>query len=129
MKVLWFKYGSRPLITSYFAARGVFWLTCGLNMGVVLRRFLISQLAERAGVPTGVINVVTSSRANGAVIGETLCASTLVQKISFTGSTVVGKVRKVCHISRILNFNRQMSHEKQDGLWLYRQDDAQQTQT
>ena len=50
-----------------------------------------AQLAEKAGIPAGVINVVTASRARAAEVGLTLCESPLVQKMSFTGSTATGK--------------------------------------
>ncbi|WP_419689987.1 NADP-dependent succinate-semialdehyde dehydrogenase [Burkholderia theae] len=46
-------------------------------------------LAERAGVPKGVISCVTGAAAE---IGETLTASPIVRKVSFTGSTEIGKV-------------------------------------
>ncbi|KAK9693981.1 Aldehyde dehydrogenase family [Popillia japonica] len=52
----------------------------------------VIQLAEDAGVPKGVINVVTCDRANAAQIGKALCESRLIAGISFTGSTVVGKI-------------------------------------
>ena len=45
--------------------------------------------AERAGVPKGVFNVVTGSAAD---IGGELTSNPTVRKISFTGSTAVGKV-------------------------------------
>jgi succinate-semialdehyde dehydrogenase / glutarate-semialdehyde dehydrogenase len=47
-------------------------------------------LAEQAGFPKGVINIVTTSKP--AAVGTTLCQSPLVRKISFTGSTKVGKM-------------------------------------
>lgn len=50
------------------------------------------ELAEQAGIPKGVINVVTSSRSNAAQIGKFLCESPKVAGISFTGSTAVGKL-------------------------------------
>ncbi|WP_432258380.1 NADP-dependent succinate-semialdehyde dehydrogenase [Cupriavidus sp. TMH.W2] len=46
-------------------------------------------LAERAGVPKGVISCVTGSAAE---IGEELTTSPIVRKVSFTGSTEVGKM-------------------------------------
>ncbi|WP_333993209.1 NADP-dependent succinate-semialdehyde dehydrogenase [Burkholderia orbicola] len=46
-------------------------------------------LAERAGVPKGVISCVTGAAAE---IGETLTTSPIVRKVSFTGSTEIGKV-------------------------------------
>ena len=48
-------------------------------------------LAERAGVPKGVVNVV-GALDNTPEIGQTLCTSDTVRKISFTGSTRVGKL-------------------------------------
>ena len=46
------------------------------------------QLAEQAGIPKGVINVVTG---DSKAIGETWLADTRVRKLTFTGSTEVGK--------------------------------------
>jgi len=48
-------------------------------------------LAERAGVPPGVLNVVTGDRHAAADIGAELTANPIVAKLSFTGSTAVGK--------------------------------------
>ncbi|WP_159653870.1 NAD-dependent succinate-semialdehyde dehydrogenase [Vibrio atypicus] len=50
----------------------------------------MAALAEQAGIPKGVINVVTTSRP--AEIGDVLCQHPLVRKVSFTGSTPVGKL-------------------------------------
>ncbi|CAG9787782.1 unnamed protein product [Diatraea saccharalis] len=50
------------------------------------------SLAEQAGVPKGVINVITSSRKNVNTVGKVLCEHEKVGCISFTGSTVVGKI-------------------------------------
>lgn len=47
--------------------------------------FLVA-LAEEAGIPSGVVNVVTSSRDNAASVGRRLCHSPEVAGISFTGS-------------------------------------------
>ncbi|MCH4562119.1 NAD-dependent succinate-semialdehyde dehydrogenase [Halomonas sp. EGI 63088] len=49
----------------------------------------LAELAERAGVPKGVLNVVTGS---ARVVGEELTSNPRVRKLSFTGSTEVGKV-------------------------------------
>jgi succinate-semialdehyde dehydrogenase/glutarate-semialdehyde dehydrogenase len=49
----------------------------------------LAELGERAGIPKGVFNVVTGSAAE---IGDELTANPLVRKLSFTGSTQVGKV-------------------------------------
>src|ERR1700742_3479307 len=51
----------------------------------------LAVLADRAGIPPGVVNFVTS-RENTPAVGEALCTSSLVRKISFTGSTPVGKL-------------------------------------
>ncbi|TDZ16370.1 Succinate-semialdehyde dehydrogenase [NADP(+)] GabD [Colletotrichum orbiculare MAFF 240422] len=51
----------------------------------------VVHLGERAGIPKGVINVVTALR-NTAEIGAAICTSDTVRKISFTGSTRVGKL-------------------------------------
>ena len=48
----------------------------------------LAELARRAGIPDGVLNVVTGPP---APIGEELTENPLVRKISFTGSTAVGK--------------------------------------
>lgn len=51
----------------------------------------LAVLGERAGVPKGVLNVVTALN-NTPAIGLALCESDVVKKISFTGSTRVGKL-------------------------------------
>ncbi|MEQ2172458.1 Succinate-semialdehyde dehydrogenase, mitochondrial, partial [Goodea atripinnis] len=50
------------------------------------------QLAEQAGIPPGVVNVVPCSREKTPSVGQVLCTDPLVAKISFTGSTATGKV-------------------------------------
>lgn len=50
----------------------------------------VAKLAEEAGIPKGVVNVVTSNKA--APIGELFCKSPDIQGISFTGSTEVGRI-------------------------------------
>ncbi|KAL4988499.1 aldehyde dehydrogenase family-domain-containing protein [Aspergillus falconensis] len=52
---------------------------------------VLALLAERAGVPDGVLNVVTALE-NTPALGLALCESDIVKKISFTGSTRVGKL-------------------------------------
>jgi len=49
----------------------------------------LAELAERAGVPKGVLSVVTGSA--GAIGGE-ITSNPIVRKLSFTGSTEVGKI-------------------------------------
>ena len=48
----------------------------------------LAELAQRAGLPPGVLNVVTG---DAATIGVVLTSHHLVRKVSFTGSTAVGK--------------------------------------
>ena len=48
----------------------------------------LAELAQRAGLPPGVLNVVTG---DAATIGSVLTSHPRVRKVSFTGSTAVGK--------------------------------------
>ncbi|MHB1373327.1 MAG: NADP-dependent succinate-semialdehyde dehydrogenase [Thauera sp.] len=50
----------------------------------------LAELGERAGLPRGVLNIVTTNRA--AEVGGELTANPVVRKLSFTGSTEVGKL-------------------------------------
>ncbi|KAH9868302.1 hypothetical protein J1614_007374 [Plenodomus biglobosus] len=51
----------------------------------------LAELAHRAGIPKGVVNFVTAMK-NTPEVGETLTTSKTVKKVSFTGSTGVGKL-------------------------------------
>jgi succinate-semialdehyde dehydrogenase/glutarate-semialdehyde dehydrogenase len=51
-----------------------------------------AELAIRAGIPAGVINLVTADSANSVAVGKVFCASDVVRHISFTGSTEVGRI-------------------------------------
>lgn len=55
-----------------------------------LSALAMAVLGERAGIPKGVFSVIPSS--NASAIGKELCANTKVAKITFTGSTRVGKI-------------------------------------
>ncbi len=55
-----------------------------------LSALALAVLSERAGIPRGIFNVVTSSDAE--MVGQSFCANELVAKISFTGSTNVGRI-------------------------------------
>ncbi|MDI6748949.1 MAG: NAD-dependent succinate-semialdehyde dehydrogenase [Pseudomonadota bacterium] len=57
-----------------------------------LTALALAVLAERAGFPAGVFNIVTGSAQNAAVIGGELTANPTVRKLSFTGSTEVGRL-------------------------------------
>ncbi len=50
------------------------------------------ELAIRAGIPAGVINMITADADNSIAVGKVLCASDVVRHISFTGSTEVGRI-------------------------------------
>lgn len=56
-----------------------------------LTALALAVLAEEAGVPAGVLNIVTASRANAAAVVEAWLADARVRKLSFTGSTPVGQ--------------------------------------
>lgn len=55
-----------------------------------LSALALAELADQAGIPPGVLNVVTSKDAN--MVGEEFTSNPKVKKISFTGSTRVGKL-------------------------------------
>ena len=55
-----------------------------------LSALALAELADRAGFPAGIFNVITSNQA--AEVGQEMTANPLVRKISFTGSTAVGKI-------------------------------------
>ncbi|KAG5188879.1 succinate-semialdehyde dehydrogenase [NADP+] GabD [Tribonema minus] len=57
-----------------------------------LTALALAALAEQAGFPPGVINIVTTPRAEVASVGEAMCTHPDVAKVSFTGSTAVGKI-------------------------------------
>ncbi|XP_045407847.1 succinate-semialdehyde dehydrogenase, mitochondrial [Lemur catta] len=52
----------------------------------------LAELANQAGIPPGVYNVIPCSRKKAKEVGEALCTDPLVPKISFTGSTATGKI-------------------------------------
>ena len=51
-----------------------------------------AELALRAGIPAGVVNLLTADGDNSIAVGKVLCASDVVRHISFTGSTEVGRI-------------------------------------
>jgi succinate-semialdehyde dehydrogenase/glutarate-semialdehyde dehydrogenase len=51
-----------------------------------------AELAVRAGIPAGVMNIVTADGTNSIAVGKVLCASDTVRHLSFTGSTEVGRI-------------------------------------
>ncbi|MFW8594123.1 NAD-dependent succinate-semialdehyde dehydrogenase [Cribrihabitans neustonicus] len=55
-----------------------------------LSAIVLAVLAERAGIPAGVFNVVPSSRSSE--VGKEFCENPAVRKLTFTGSTEVGRI-------------------------------------
>ncbi|MFN3701810.1 MAG: NAD-dependent succinate-semialdehyde dehydrogenase [Alphaproteobacteria bacterium] len=55
-----------------------------------LSALALAALAQEAGIPDGVINIVPSNQS--AVVGKVFCDSPVIRKLSFTGSTKVGKI-------------------------------------
>ena len=51
-----------------------------------------AELAIRAGIPAGVVNILTADSDNSIAIGKVFCSSDIVRHISFTGSTEVGRI-------------------------------------
>ena len=57
-----------------------------------LTALALGVLAQRAGFPKGILNIVTGSARQAPAIGSELCASPVVRKLSFTGSTEIGRL-------------------------------------
>ena len=57
-----------------------------------LSALALAELAERAGIPKGVFNIVLGDAEDAPAIGGELTSNPIVRKISFTGSTEVGKL-------------------------------------
>lgn len=57
-----------------------------------LTMLALAELAGRSGFPKGVLNVLTTDLENTPALSERLCKHPLVKKVTFTGSTVVGKI-------------------------------------
>ena len=57
-----------------------------------LSALAVAELAQRAGMPAGVLNVLPADSASSIAIGNVLCSSDVVRHLSFTGSTEVGRI-------------------------------------
>ena len=57
-----------------------------------LSALALAELAQRAGMPPGVVNILTADSEHSITIGKALCENPLVRHLSFTGSTPVGRV-------------------------------------
>ena len=51
-----------------------------------------AELALRAGIPAGVLNLITADSEQSIAVGKVICASDIVRHLSFTGSTEVGRI-------------------------------------
>ncbi len=51
-----------------------------------------AELATRAGLPAGVLNMISADADNSIAVGKAICASDVVRHLSFTGSTEVGRI-------------------------------------
>lgn len=57
-----------------------------------LSALALAELAHQAGIPAGVLNIITADADRSIAIGKALCASPVVKKVTFTGSTAVGRI-------------------------------------
>jgi len=57
-----------------------------------LSAIALKNLADRSGIPPGVFELVTTDTASTPTVGTEFCTNPLVKKVSFTGSTRVGKI-------------------------------------
>jgi succinate-semialdehyde dehydrogenase/glutarate-semialdehyde dehydrogenase len=57
-----------------------------------LSALAVAELAHRAGLPPGVMNIVTADAQRSIEVGKVLCESPIVRHLSFTGSTPVGRI-------------------------------------
>ena len=57
-----------------------------------LSALAVAELAQRAGMPAGVLNIVTADAEQSIEVGKVLCSSDVVRHLSFTGSTEVGRI-------------------------------------
>ncbi|WP_039011445.1 aldehyde dehydrogenase family protein [Pseudomonas brassicacearum] len=74
-------------------------------METPLTALRLAELAFQAGIPAGVFNVVTGG---GASVGGALTAHPLVSKVSFTGSTAVGKTVGVACLDNMTRFSLEL---------------------
>jgi succinate-semialdehyde dehydrogenase / glutarate-semialdehyde dehydrogenase len=57
-----------------------------------LSALAVAELAQRAGMPAGVLNIITADAKRSIDVGQVLCSSDVVRHLSFTGSTEVGRI-------------------------------------
>ena len=71
-----------------------------------LTALAVAEILQEAGVPDGVVNVVTTSSASR--FSETVLADPRVRKLSFTGSTEVGRVLLKAAANRVINCSMEL---------------------
>jgi len=71
-----------------------------------LSAIALAVLAQRAGLPEGVFNLITGS--SGSVVGKEMCANDKLRKISFTGSTEVGRILMRQGADKILRMSMEL---------------------
>ena len=71
-----------------------------------LTALAVAQILQEAGVPDGVVNVVTTSSASR--FSETVLADPRVRKLSFTGSTEVGRVLLKAAANSVINCSMEL---------------------
>ncbi|MDR3087130.1 MAG: NAD-dependent succinate-semialdehyde dehydrogenase [Azoarcus sp.] len=57
-----------------------------------LTALAMAELAAQAGIPAGVFNIMTSAGDSAPAVGKEFCVNPVVRKLSFTGSTEVGRL-------------------------------------
>ena len=68
-----------------------------------LSALALAELGQRAGIPPGVFNVVTSDTAGTPDVGEELCTNPAIRALSFTGEAPCGPVCLWGHTADILS--------------------------
>jgi succinate-semialdehyde dehydrogenase/glutarate-semialdehyde dehydrogenase len=71
-----------------------------------LSALALAKLAERAGVPAGLINVLPTSQSR--VFGTEVCENPIVRKLTFTGSTEVGRVLMAQGAQKIMKLSLEL---------------------
>lgn len=71
-----------------------------------LSALAMAVLAERAGIPKGLFSVVTS--ASGAMVGKVFCSHPKVRKLTFTGSTEVGRILLAQGAEQVLKMSMEL---------------------
>lgn len=67
-------------------------VVCKAAAETPLTSLALAELAHRAGLPNGILNIITASTGRTPAVGSVLTTHPFVKKVSFTGSTDVGKL-------------------------------------